>query len=136
MGQFGDKDLLVVRATLGAADVDRCIWICPADRSYRLSAISEVHSVVGGASAAVRPRKVTGTSAPGASAGATVIEQAAAIDLTSGATANTVVRPALTGTEAQRTFNPGDRLCLDYSGTLTGLVGHIEFALEPVGRYL
>lgn len=134
MGMYGDKDYLVVRTTLGAADVDRCIWICPADQSYRLSAASEVHSVVGGASAAVRPRKVTGTTAPGAAAGATVIEQSAAIDLT--ATINTVVRPALTGTEAERTFLPGNRLCLDYSGTLTGLVGHLEFSFEPVGRYL
>ena len=132
MANFGDKDYLVVRSPLDAASVDRAIWICPAERSYRLSSISEVHSVVGGASAAVRPRKVTGTTAPGASAGATVIEQSAAIDLT--ATINTVVRPALTGTEAQRTFVPGDRLCLDFSGTLTGLVGHVEFTFEPTER--
>jgi hypothetical protein len=136
MGKFGDKDYYVVRYNADAADaVDRCIWTCPADQSYRLSAISEVHSTVGGASAAVRPRKVTGTSAPGAAAGATVIEQSAAIDLT--ATVNTVVRPSLTGTEAQRTFLPGDRLCLDFSGTVSGLVGmNLEFSFEPVGRYL
>lgn len=134
MGQFGDNENVVVRWPLDAASVDRAIFICPADRSLRLSSIAEVHSVVGGASAAVRPRKVTGTSAPGAAASGTVIEQSAAIDLTS--TINTVVRPALTGTLEERTFLPGNRLALDFSGTLTGLVGHIEFTFETVDRYL
>lgn len=134
--KYGNREYLTVTANLDAATaVDRCLWTCPADQSYRLVRFTEVHSTVGGASAAVRPRKVTGTSAPGAAAGATVKELSAAVDLT--ATINTVVTPTITATEAERTFLPGDRLCIDASGTVTGLVGaNMVFYFEPVGRYL
>jgi len=61
-------------------------------------------------------------SAPGATAGATVVElTTAAIDLT--ATANTVVTPALVATAASLQLAAGDKIGLDFSGTLTGLVG-------------
>jgi hypothetical protein len=136
MVAYGDKTQYVVHVQLDAATaVDRCVWTCPADQSYRLVGYSSVHSTVGGASAAVRPRKVTGTSAPGAAAGATVKELSAAVDLT--ATINTVVRPTITATESERTFLPGDRLCLDASGTVSGLAGlNMVLAFEPVGRYI
>src|SRR5687768_11731264 len=109
MRQFGRDELLRVPFSTDAAGaVDKHIWICPAGQSFRLISYSAVHSTVGGASAAVRPRKTTGTSAPGAAASGTVIEQSAAVDLT--ATVNTVVTPTLTATEAGRIFSPGDRL--------------------------
>jgi hypothetical protein len=81
----------VVTSELLAASVDK--WAFIADRPYKVMKIEEIHSVVGGAAAAVRPRKVTDTSAPGAAAGANVKELTqAAFDLT--ATINTTRRQA------------------------------------------
>jgi len=117
-----------VTADLLAASVDQVIWIAP---TYcRLVSVKEIHSVVGGASAAVRPRKVSGTSAPGAAASATVVELSAAADLT--ATINTLQTLTITAGSAARRFKPNDRLALDFSGTLTGLVGNISFEFEPL----
>lgn len=132
LNQFANRLLLAVPVNLDAATaVDRSVWTCPAKgTSFKLVSYTAVWGTAGGTSAAVRPRKCTGTSAPGASAGATVVEQSAAVDLT--ATANTVTTPALTATDAGRTFLPGDRLCLDFSGTQTGLVGlNLIFYFTP-----
>ncbi len=118
-----------ITSELLAASVAK--WIFIADRAYQVTAVREVHSVAGGASAAVRPRKITDTSAPGAAAGATVKElTTAAIDLT--ATINTVVSPALSATVADLQLAAGDRIALNFSGTLTGLVGLIEIVLKAI----
>jgi hypothetical protein len=135
--QFGDQKLLVVNIHLDATTaVDRAVWSCPSlGTAYRLAGINYAYGTAGGASAALRPRKITDTSAPGATASSTVIELTAAFDLT--ATANTVRTPSIPATDAQRTFKPGDRLTLDASGTLTGLAGlAINFYFEPVARYV
>lgn len=137
LSQFGDMELLHITCNFDAATaVDRDVWVCPAlFQAFRLIRVVEIHSVVGGASAALRPRKITDTSAPGAAASSTVIELAAALDLT--ASANTARTLTLTATDAQRIFLPGNRLALDASGTMTGLVGcHIDFYFEPVTRRL
>jgi hypothetical protein len=103
-----------------ATAVDRDVWV--SNGNYKLVGIKTTHAVVGGASAAVRPRKITDTSAPGAAAGATVKEVTTAIiDLT--LAANTVRTPTLVATQADLRFKSGDRLALDASGTMTGLVG-------------
>ena len=110
-----------------AGAVDKAVWI--ADRACRLLSVKGVHSTVGGASAAVRPRKVTGASAPGAAASGTVLELTTAFDLT--AAVNTVVTKAVTDANAR--FAPDDRLALDFSGTVTGLVGLVlVFTFEPL----
>lgn len=120
-----------VQSDLLAASVDQYIWVAPV--KCRVISIKEVHSVAGGASAAVRPRKITAdVTAPGAAAGATVIELTTAnIDLT--VTANTMQTPTLSATEADLIFAAGDRLALDFSGTLTALVGRltVNFAAMP-----
>jgi hypothetical protein len=92
-------------------------------RKCKLLEVAEVHSVVGGSGASVRPRKITADAkAPGATAGTGVTElTTAAIDLT--ATANTVQNPALSATAGDLIFQAGDRLAEDYAGTLTGLAG-------------
>ncbi len=119
---------VIITATLLAASVDTQIFV--ADRAYEVVAIREIHSVVGGAAAAVRPRKITDTSAPGAAAGATVKELTTAnVDLT--AAINTVVSPALVAVAADLLLAAGNVIALDFSGTLTGLVGMIEIVLEP-----
>lgn len=120
-----------ITVILDAADVDRWAWI--ADRACEVVLIEEVHSVVGGASAAVRPRKVlaASTAAPGAAAGANVKElTTATIDLT--AAIDTTQTPALTATTADRKFADGDRLGLDFSGTLTGLKGVLVLTFKPI----
>lgn len=113
-----------------ASSVDTDIWVAPS--AAIVTAVRESHSVVGGAAAAVRPRKITDTSAPGAVAGATVKEiTTAALDLT--ASINTQRSGTLVATPADYTFAAGDRLALDFSGTLTGLVGQITIAVALIG---
>lgn len=112
-----------------ATAVDRTVWI--ATRHCLLRNVREAHSVVGGAGAVVRPRKVTDTSAPGAAASSTVLELTTAdIDLTT--TIDTVQTPTLSATSSVRRFKPGDRLCENFGGTLTGLVGVTVYEFEPV----
>lgn len=119
---------LIITSELLAASVDK--WVFTADRAYQVVAVREIHSVVGSTSAAVRPRKVTDTSAPGASAGATVKELCASMDLT--ATINTVVSPALSATASDLQLAAGDHIGLDFSGTLTGLVGSLTIVLKAI----
>lgn len=109
-----------VTMSLTASAVDTHAFV--ASSPCQVVAVEEIHSVVGGASAAVRPRKITDTSAPGAAASGTVKElTTAAFDLT--AAVNTRVAGTLVASEADRRFAAGDRLAFDVSGTLTGLVG-------------
>lgn len=120
----GHGNSFTVRRDLTASSVDEWVWIAP--ERCKLIGISEVHSVVGGALAAVRPRKVTAVTTPGAAAGATVLELTTAnIDLT--ATVNTPQEPALSATPSDLRFAAGDLLAHDFSGTLTGLVGMVEY---------
>jgi hypothetical protein len=103
-----------------------------ADRAYRVVSVQEIHSVVGGASAAVQPRKITDTSSPGSAASATVKElTTAAISLTT--TVNTVQTGTLVATAADLLFAAGDKLALNFSGTTTGLAGVLTITLVPVG---
>lgn len=118
--------MFTVTDDLIAASVDEWVFVAPA--ACQLVAIGEIHNVVGGSGAAVTPRRVTaaGTDAPGASAGATVIElTAAAIDLT--ATINVAQSPAVETTAGANVFAAGDKLGHNFAGTLTGLVGKIAY---------
>jgi len=119
-----------VESELLAASVDKWIWIAPF--ACKVVSVRESHSVVGGTSAAVRPRKVTDTSAPGAAASSTVKELSAALDLTSTVPVNTTTAATVTATAADVTLAAGDKIGLDFSGTLTGLVGLITIELQRV----
>lgn len=107
---------------LTASSVDSNVFI--ADRAYVIVQIEEVHSVVGGASAAVQVRKCSGTTAP---ASGTAVAQAT-FDLT--ATINTTQTATLSATAADYTLADGDRLAIDVGGTLTGLVGVVTIVLR------
>jgi hypothetical protein len=125
----GGSGGFAVTSELLAASVDK--WAFVATRPCKLVGIREIHSVVGGASAAVRPRKITDTSAPGASAGATVKELTqAAFDCT--LTINTTQTGTLSATVADLQLAAGDKIALDFSGTLTGLVGMVSIELAPI----
>jgi hypothetical protein len=119
----------IVNVNLDAADVDRHVFV--ADRAYRVQSIREIHSVVGGSGAVVRPRKITaaGTAAPGDAAGATVKELTTAdIDLTT--TVNVAQTATMTATAADRLLAVGDKIALNFGGTLTGLVGRLIIVLQ------
>ncbi len=97
-----------------------------ANRPYVIVSASEIHSVVGGASAAVDVFVDTGTAAPGA--GATCLSSA--FDCT--ATANTLQTRTIPA--ASNVLNTGDRLSVKFSGTLTGLTGVVVvISLVPAG---
>lgn len=127
-----DVASMLITSELLAASVDKHIFIAPF--ACRVVSIREIHSVVGGTSAAVRLRKVTDTSAPGATASTTVKELiTAAFDLT--ATINTMVEGTLVAaatpvTNSDYYLNTGDKLSLDFSGTLTGLVGVVSLHIK------
>jgi hypothetical protein len=122
---------VVLTTELLAASVDK--WLFVADRAYIVTSVGEIHSVAGGAAAAVRPRKITAasTAAPGAVVAAGITEiTSAAIDLTT--TANTSQAGALSATASDFTLAVGDKIGLDFSGTLTGLVGSLTIVLKAV----
>jgi hypothetical protein len=124
-----DKDLLlraipdsiVVSYPLVAASVDQVAFI--ADGPYEVIAAREVHETAGtdGSAVTLDIKKVTGTTA--GTSGTTVL--ATTFDLKS--TAKTVVTKnassGLTTTLANRKLDAGDRLFLDFTGTLTALAG-------------
>ena len=120
-----------ITTDLLATSVDKHIFV--ATRACRVVAIREIHSVLGGASAAVRPRKIlsASASAPGATAGENVIELTTAnISLTTGASIDVVQSPTLSATASDLVLAVGDKIALDFSGTLTGLVGVLIIELE------
>lgn len=118
------NDRYIVAVPLTASAVDTLAYI--ATRRVRVTAIKEAHSVVGSSGAAVVVKKCTGTTAP---ASGTAVHTGS-MDLT--ATINTVVSPTLATNIATLTLNEGDRLALDFSGTLTNLVGVLVIEVQPV----
>ena len=109
---------------IDANSVDQNVFI--ADLPYYVETIREVHSVAGGSSAAVVVKKCTGTTAV---ASGTALHSTA-VDLT--ATAETVASVTITAATADRKLAAGDRLSLDFSGTLTGLIGVVEIGLRKL----
>lgn len=93
--------------------------------------------VTGSTSGTLALRKITDTSAPGAAAGATVLELlTTALDLSTAVVANTVTSGVLTSTISKRIFKPGDRLSADFGGTLTSLANClIQIELQPLAKY-
>jgi hypothetical protein len=123
----------MVTKAFNASSVDD--WAFIADRAYQVMSIKAIYSVAGGSSAAVSVRKILAagtTTAPGAAVGTNVKEfQSAAFDLT--ATANTPQTGTLVGTAADLLLAAGDKIGLDFSGTLTSLAGgNITIELKPV----
>lgn len=79
------------------------------------------YNTAGAASSTARLRKILDTSAPGAAASATVIELTNTMALD--ATANTARQATFSATQAQRRVKAGDRLAIDFTGTVTALAG-------------
>lgn len=121
---------IAITSELLAASVDK--WVFVADRAYKVMGVKEVHSVIGGSGAAVRPRKIASatTATPGASVAAGITEISASIGLETDI--NVVQTSTLVATAADLLLAAGDKIGLDFSGTLTGLVGQITIYLKPV----
>lgn len=113
-----------------ASLADQAFFI--ADRAYIVKAISEVHSVAGNDAGAVNLQvtKDTGTNAPGAGTDLLTDNSNAGFNLKG--TANTVQNGTLVTTAATVTLAAGDRLAVDFAGTLTTLAGVVvTVLLEP-----
>ena len=131
LGQHAGADLGFSMQCLGplvaATALDANGFIVPT--AMRVAAIKGAWTVVGGSGAKCFVRKCTGTQAP--SAGTTIISATAAtgfnsdgsFDLTSAV--NTVRTGLLAATEATLRLASGDRIALDFAGTLTGLEGFL-----------
>lgn len=115
------QDLFSETFLLVAGSVDTHCFI--ADRAYKVASVKHIVSV-GASGATLDVKKCTGTQAP--AAGTTTLN--ATLDLN--ATANTTTTAVLSATPANLLLAAGDRLALDFSGTLTGLVGAVTIYLR------
>jgi hypothetical protein len=103
-----------------------------ADRAYIVRAVSEVHSVAGsdGGSVNMQVTKDTSTNAPGA--GTDLLTNSSSAGFNMKGTANTVQTGILVASAASLTLAAGDRLSVDFAGTLTALAGVVVTVyLEP-----
>lgn len=115
---------------------DVTLFICPLGAEYEIEEVAEVHEVLGTDASAVTLdiKKATGTQAAGS--GTTML--ASTFNLK--ATINTIVRKnktigGLTATKANRRITAGQRLVLDFTGTMTAVAGvHVDVWLQAIRR--
>lgn len=123
-------------------DCDAGVATSVADRDVFVSTgywivakITEVHNTAS-SSGTIGVRKITDASAPGAAASSTVLELLTAA-LSTATTANTPQNGALVTTQSTRKLKPGDRLALDFGGTVTSLAGClVQIELQPDTKYI
>ncbi|NBW07805.1 MAG: hypothetical protein EBR82_07240 [Caulobacteraceae bacterium] len=118
-GYSGDQASFVMNANAGLAD--QCFFT--ATKNMLITRIDYVHSALGTDASAVNVQvtKDTGTAAPGAGTDLLTNNSNAGFDC-KGAI-NTVQNGTLTATAANLRLAPGDRLSVDFAGTLTALAG-------------
>lgn len=115
---------------------DMTAFICPLGAEFELVEVAEVHEVLGtdGSAVTLDIKKATGVQAVGS--GTTML----ASTFNMKATVNTVVRKSatsggLTLTRQNRIISAGQRIGLDFTGTLTALAGvHVDIVLKPTRR--
>ncbi len=114
----GDTITVTYRQNANASLADEAFFI--ADRAYQVMAIREVHATAGNDAGAVAAQitKDTGTNAPGAGT-----DLLTSTGFNMKAAANTVQTGTLVGTAATLLLAAGDRLAIDFNGTLTSLAG-------------
>jgi hypothetical protein len=117
--------VVMVTVDVNATSVDKHVFI--AGDAYQVVAVKHIVST-GAAGATVDVKKCTGTTAP--ASGTTVVSAALALD----ATSNTTTTATLSSTAADLLLASGDRLSLDFTGTLTGLVGMVQLYLRRVSN--
>lgn len=110
-----------VQSLLAADCIDRAFFI--ANRAYEVVAIRQVHATAGsdGGAVNIQITKDDSTDAPGAGDNLLTNNSDAGFDAKD--TANTVQVGTLTATTANLQLAAGDRLSLDFAGTVTALAG-------------
>lgn len=128
-----DVEVIDCQYPTNGSNATSAVFIC--DRQYELLMVQEVHSVLGTDAGAVTidVMKATGTTAPGS--GTSVL----ASTFNAKGTINTVLtRSKATATlaaQATRTFAPGDRVCVVFTGVLTALAGvAVSIYLKPLKK--
>lgn len=114
-----------------AACVDQAFFI--ANRAYQVTAVREIHATAGtdGSAVSLQVVKDTGTDAPGA--GTDLLTNNANVGFDLKGTANTVQTGTLTATAASLQLAAGNRLSLDFAGTVTTLAGVVvTVSLKPI----
>lgn len=104
-----------------ASLADQTFFVAP--EACKVVGVSYVHSVAGtnGSPVNLQVTKDTGTNAPGA--GTDLLTNNANAGFDCKGTANTVQNGTLVATEGATTLAAGDRLAVDFAGTLTSLAG-------------
>lgn len=127
----GGGENFVVTSECLAASVDK--WAYVANRACKVVAIRECHSVISGAGGVVRPRKILAatTAVPGAAVAAGITELTAA-DIGFETAVNVAQNAGLAATVADLSLAVGDKIGLNFSGTLTGLVGVLTIELQYI----
>lgn len=118
---------VIVTVPISASSVDTNVFT--ADGPYELVGVSEVHGTAGNDAGAVTADVVKCTGTTAVASGTTML--ASTFDLKS--TAETVVDKSLTATLANRKVVSGDRIGINFTGTLTALAGGvITLRLKPL----
>lgn len=111
--------------------VDQTIFL--AQRDFIVTAAYEAHSTLGtnGSAVNVQLTKDTSTNAPGA--GTDLLTNSTNAGFNLKAAINTVQTGTLTATAASLRLAPGDRLAVDFAGTLTAVAGLVVVVvLQPI----
>lgn len=129
----GDENARIVTLSYtfpaAANAVDQWAWQHPGDgKIYELVDFKEVHTVAS-TSGTVMPEKASGTTAVGS--GTDLLTGTVSL----GGTANTVVSGTLVSSASDRRFKTGDRLGLDFAGTMTNLVGANIIVVFRISTY-
>jgi len=114
----GNRNTQITSYTTAAMSVDQVMFV--ANRPYTVTRIDFACANPSTGAATLQLHKDTGTDAPGAGT-ATLL--ATAFDLQTAA--NTVVNGTPSATAADLVLAPGDRISLNFTGTVTGLTGCI-----------
>lgn len=112
------KDVTYFTPNDGAATLDEAFFI--ADRNYEIVAANAVWSTASSGATNFQLVRDTGTAAPGA--GTNLLSNDSSAGFQTDATANTPEAATWANTQHNHLLT-GDRLSVDYSGTLTALVG-------------
>jgi hypothetical protein len=105
-------------------------WVFVADADYEVVAVKLIPSVAGNDASAVTAdiMKASGTTA--VASGTTVLSAADSLNLKG--TAHTLQTGTLSATQSARQITSGDRLGINFTGTLTSAVGLIQVSLKRI----
>lgn len=115
---------VTIQTKFNASSVDE--WVFIADGNYTVSSIKELHAVAGtdGSGVTLGVRKIASATvaAPGANVAAGIVEFLQS-DFSLKSTANTTVTGTLSATGSDLQLSTGDKIGLNFAGTLTTLAG-------------